>query len=188
MGYSILLLDNRGCASPYKYVTFGYLESKDINTWCNYMYKEYKKDIILGGVSLGASSVLMTNNKHVKAIISDSAYADAYKEVSYAINHYFHVPSILFMWLINIYTKVFIGQYLKDINVYNNLNNINIPILLIHGNADDFVPTNNVYKIYDYYNGEKKILTIDNAMHGMSYLVNKEKYVSTIKDFLSQIK
>ena len=104
MGFSLLVIDERGCGlSEGKYITFGYNESKDINSWVNYIHRKYNNvKIILGGISLGASSTLMVNNKNVCAMIVDSAYISAWDEVKYCISHYFHIPGILFIYGINL--------------------------------------------------------------------------------------
>ncbi len=187
MGFSLLVLDMRGCGkSKSKYITFGYKEKDDINLWINYLYKKYRKEILLAGVSLGASSILLVNNPHVKLMLSDSSYKNAYEEIKYVINHYYHVPSNLFIGIISFYAKIFIGIDIKDINVLNNLDKINIPILFVHGKSDHFVPTSNSIDLYDYYKHDKEILLIDDANHGMSYLLDKKLYVKTIKDFLKK--
>ena len=188
MGCSILLIDLRGCLSEGKYITFGYKESKDINSWIDYIHKNNKKTpIILGGISLGASSVLMTNNKNIKLMFIDSPYDDAYNEIKYVINHYFHLPGIIFMPMISLFFRLFIGTKLKKINVYNNLDKLNIPILMFHGLDDDFVPYNNTENIYKYYSNYKDKLLIPNATHGMGYLVDRNNYIKKIKEFINML-
>ena len=190
LGYSLLVIEQRACGeSKCKYITFGYNESKDLNRWINYIYKKTNSNnIIIGGISLGASSVLMVNNKHVKAIISDSAYANAYDEIKYTIKHYFHIPPFLFMWIINIYCKLFLKVNLLKINTLHNLARIHIPILFIHGSIDDFVPPENTIINYNCYKGKKDLLIIENASHGMGYLVDRNKYIDKLKSFLKDNK
>ena len=187
MGFSILLVDMRGCASGGKYITFGYKESKDLSKWVDYIYKKNPKSpIVLGGISLGATATLLTNNPHVKCMIEDSAFVSAYDEIKYCIKYYFHLPSIIFMPLISLFCKFLAGFSLKKTNTLDNLANLNIPILFIHGSKDDFVPVINCNINYDNYKGKKEILIIDGAMHGMGYLIDRDKYISTIKKFTNK--
>ena len=186
-GYSILAIDERGCGkSRAKHITFGYKESQDINEWVNYIHKKYHKEIILGGVSLGASSILLVNNPHVKLMIEDSGYENAYKQIKYTINHYSKLPLSIFMSVICFLTKIFAKTDLKTIKVNDNLSSLNIPILFIHGSIDDFVPLKNVYTLYDNYKGPKDLLIIDGAAHGMGYLVDKKTYIKKLKEFLDK--
>ena len=186
LGFSIVVIDQRGCGlSEGKYITFGLNESKDLNAWVNYLAKKYPTiPIVLGGISMGATSVLLVNNNLVRGMIVDSGFISPWEEINYCIKHYFHIPGIIFLPMINIYTNI-IGKFdLKKTNTIKTLKKLNVPILFIHGGDDDFVPSINTDLNYDAYSGPKKLLIIDNANHGMSYLVNKELYVSTIKEFL----
>ena len=61
-----------------------------------------------------------------------------------------------------------------------------IPVLLIHGLDDDFVLPYNSKENYKNYHGPKKIILFKKASHGISYLVNSDKYVNSIKDFLNK--
>lgn len=188
LGFDILVIDQRGCGtSEGKYITFGLNESKDINKWVNYLHKNYpNKSIVLGGISLGATSVLLVNNPHVNCIIADSGFISPWEEINYCIKHYFHIPGIIFLPAINIFTNIISNFDLKKANTINNLKKLNIPILFIHGGDDDFVPCINTDLNYDNYHGPKELLIVDKANHGMSYLVDKNLYISTIKSFLDK--
>ena len=65
MGYSLLLIDNRSSGSSEgKYITFGMRESEDLIRWIKYINKKYPDfNIILGGVSMGASTIMMSMNR-----------------------------------------------------------------------------------------------------------------------------
>ena len=195
MGYSILLIDQR-CSgkSEGKYLTFGINESKDIISWIKYLNKEFPNiPIILAGISMGASTVclsveLLEDNMNVKAVLSDSAFISAYDEIKYCLEYYFKIPSFLFIDMINIWSKI-LGKYdIKARNVINSLNSRNIPLLLIHGEDDDFVPTSNSIDIYNKYNGDiKELVLFPKAQHGMNYLVDSKKYIKSIEDIFKRI-
>jgi fermentation-respiration switch protein FrsA (DUF1100 family) len=193
MGYNILLFDQRATnQSEGKYITFGVKESNDIISWVKYLNKKYpKKDIILAGVSMGASAILMSMNRiednmNVKGIIADSAYISGYDEVKYCINHYFKIPGILFIDMINIWCKLIAKFDLKGKNIIRSMRNSKIPVLLIHGKEDDFVPPVNSIITFKKYKGPKKLLLFEKASHGISYLVKPKYYVNAVKEFLSK--
>ena len=102
-------------------------------------------------------------------------------EIKYAIKHYFHLPSILFIHMINLYCKIILRFDLKYIDTLVSLENTNIPTLFIHGLNDDFVLPSNSKINYEKYKYDKDLLLVKNASHGMSYLVDKEKYLEKIK-------
>ena len=189
LGLSLLILDSRCCGdSEGKYVTMGYYESKDINSWVNYVDKKLKPNkIIIGGVSLGAASSLLVNNKKVSAIMSDSAFENGYDEVKYCISHFFHLPGAIFMFGINIFCKIFAHFDLKKTNSNDNLSVIETPVLLVHGLDDDLVLPNNSVNLYNNYKHAKDIYLVKGANHGMGYLIDPKEYFVRVKSFLKNI-
>ena len=193
LGYSILLIDNRTSnKSEGKYITFGMRESEDIISWINYVNKKYPKSkIILAGISMGASSVLMslkdiTKNMNVKYALVDCVYISAFDEIIYCINHYFHIPGKLFINMINLWCKKIAKFDLKEKNTLECMIDSKVPVLFIHGTDDDFVPYENSKINYDSYNGPKMFISFEGASHGMSYLVDSKKYVNSIKEFINE--
>ena len=188
LGLSLLIVDHRTSnLSEGKYITFGNKEAEDLKLWINYIYKK-KKNILLGGVSMGATiSLLLANNKKVKGIIADSAYQNAYEEVGYVVQRSFYMPKRLVMPMINTYFKIITKTNLKKIDTIEVLKESKVPVFFIHGLDDQFVPVNNSLHNYDSYTGEKKILLVENANHGMGYLVEPEKYIRELKKFISKI-
>ncbi len=191
MGYSLLITDNRSCnLSEGKYITFGIKESDDIISWIKYINKKYpKQDIILAGISMGATSILMSlgsikKSMRVKKIMVDSGYISPYDEVVYCINHYFHIPGKLFVNMIDIWCRLFGKFSLKDKDTITSISNSKIPILFIHGLDDDFVLPINSKLNYEKYDGDKELVLFKGASHGLSYLVDSKKYIKIIKKHL----
>ena len=49
-------------------------------------------------------------------------------------------------------------------------------MLLIHGQADTFVPVEMSYENYSACAAKKKLIVVPGAVHGLSYLVARERY------------
>ena len=58
-------------------------------------------------------------------------------------------------------------------------------MLFIHGNADTFVPTEMVYRLYDSKPSKKSLWIANGAQHAESYLTHKDEYLQQLKDFLA---
>lgn len=58
--------------------------------------------------------------------------------------------------------------------------------MLIHGEADNFVPTEMSRRNYAACRSEKELLLIPGAGHGGAYLVGGETYRSAVTSFLNQ--
>lgn len=187
---SLLIIDQRTSnLSEGKYITFGNKEKEDLSLWVDYIYKKTKKTIVLAGISMGATTSILASsiNKKVKALMVDCGYINAYEELGYVIQKYFYISKVIFMPTINLYYKIITKTNLKDIDTIKALNKIDIPILLVHGKQDLFVPCNNTIHNYDSYHHKKTLLLVENADHGMSYLVEPKKYLNKIKNFLKEI-
>lgn len=193
-GYSLLCVDQRAHRrSEGKYITFGVKESRDVKSWCDEIVKRLGSDveIVLGGVSLGASTVLMSADlelPNVKGIIADCGFISC-KEIIIDVMRQRHIPfSRLFAFIIGIYCQIFGKFKIEEKTCPKSLSKTNIPILLIHGNNDDFVPYKCSVENFKYVNSEfKDFLTIDANLHGASYFENPKLYIKTILDFLEKI-
>ena len=193
MGYSLLITDNRSCnLSEGKYITFGIKESEDVINWVKYVNKKFpNQHIILAGISMGASSILMslekvTNKMNVTHAVVDCGYISPYEEVLYCIKHFFHLNGKPFICMINTWCKLIAKFSLKEKDTISSLSKVKIPILFIHGKDDDFVLPSNSERNYDEYKGPKELVLFDNTTHGLSYLVDSKKYIKSIKEFISK--
>ena len=66
------------------------------------------------------------------------------------------------------------------------MKNAKIPVLMIHGLDDDFVPSYMTQQGYDACTGEKELLLVEKAGHGTSFLADKEAYTSKVISFLEK--
>ena len=56
-----------------------------------------------------------------------------------------------------------------------------LPMLFIHGDADDYVPTWMVYPLYEAKPGEKELWLVPGAGHAYSYRDNREEYTAVVR-------
>ncbi len=191
-GYNILFVDDRSHGlSQGKYIGFGVLDSIDINSWVNYLIKEYKQEtIVLYGMSMGAATVLNASalvNEKVKGIVADCGFASGYDEVKYQIKQMYHLPSFPLVLLANLELKLLAKYSLKEKEAYRSISEYKGKLLIIHGGGDHFVCTKDAYKIYENANCDKNILIIDGASHAKSYLKDSNKYEEAFKGLLNEI-
>lgn len=194
-GYSILAIDQRSHReSEGKYITFGILERRDLLSWINYLNERFGNcvEILLIGVSMGASTIMMASGmgfpSNIKGMICDCGYASPIQEISHCIKKYYHLPPKFFVNIFNIYCKIFGKFNLKEATCYEGLASSNTPILLVHGDKDDFVPyTCSVINFNNCLSENKELVSIDCSVHAASYLERPEEYESKISQFLLTI-
>lgn len=192
MGYHMLIVDARAHGeSEGNYIEFGTQEKYDVICWIKYLVDRFGLDcqIVLHGISMGAATVLMTGGeklpRQVKGIISDCSYSSAEEEFKFLIKNYYHLPAFPIYQLTTFLAKLKVGFSVKECSVLNQTSKIKIPILFIHGDLDDFVPTWMVYKLYNVCNSKKYLVLIKDASHAISYYVNPKKYEKVVEQFLS---
>ncbi len=188
--HNLLLIELRGHGkSEGKYIDFGIKSRYDILNWIDYINYSYNNPKIgLYGLSMGASSIMMTTNftlpKNIKFIIEDSGFTSAKEELQYQLRKVFHFPAFPTLMLANSYIKMKHGFTINDGSAINALRYNNVPILFIHGDDDKLVPTYMINKLYEANAGIKDKLIIKNAGHIGSMFKSKEEYWNKINKFI----
>ena len=65
--------------------------------------------------------------------------------------------------------------------------NSKVPILFVHGEADDFVPCDMSKACFEACGKPKRILTVPGAGHGLSHCVDKDSYEKLVQEFLDEV-
>lgn len=193
-GYDCLVVDNRAHGkSEGEYVGFGILDRFDSLSWMQYINDRFenKKNIILYGVSMGAATVVMASGfkrlpENVKAIISDCAFTSPYDVFAHILKRDYHLPEFPVMNINDMLCKKTAGYGFKDYSTLDAVKRTNVPILFIHGEKDDFVPTRMSRENYEACNSPKELLIVENAGHAAAYYENVPLYEETVKGFLKK--
>ena len=192
MGYNILIPDLRSHGlSEGNYIGMGWDDRLDIIKWINTILNDDPDaEIVLHGVSMGASTVLMVSGEeipsNVKAIIADCGYTSVWDEFSYQLDNLFSLPPFPIMNVSSLVAKIKAGYFLGDASAIKQVKNSKTPILFIHGDEDDFVPYYMMDELYDATNSEKEKLTIKNAGHAKASEIDPETYWTTVSNFINK--
>jgi len=196
-GYNILIPSLRGHSlSGTKYISFGWLDRIDILDYIDEIIKiDSNSKIVLHGLSMGASTVMMTTGEelpsNVKVAVSDCGYSSLYEEFYYLATDYLGIGAEPIISAVNYFAKQRLGFDINEISAKDQLKKSKTPTLFIHGGADTFVPAFMIDINYDaainLVDGEtKQKLIIDNAIHGMSAGVDEKLYWDTVWDFVGK--
>lgn len=191
---NVFLVDQRASGSSDGHViSFGINERKDCVSWANFVSNEFGKDIpiILTGISMGAATVLMASSmelpSNVKGILADCGYNKASDIIKKVIKE-MKLPPNLFYPFVKLGAKIFGHFDLEETSPYEAVQNSKLPIIFIHGDKDSLVPCHMSEKLFNACTSIKKMVTIKNAEHGVSYLVDPELYIKELNDFFKYIK
>lgn len=192
-GYALLLVDERAHGnSEGEYVGFGCLDRKDALKWISYSEKLLGKDcrIWLHGISMGGSTVLMTSGltlpHSIRGIISDCAFTSAREVFSHVLKSQYHMWPEPILTLADRMAQKRAGYGLDECNAAREVRKASVPALLVHGDADTFVPAEMCRKIYNNYNAEKDMLIVSGAGHAESYYKDRKQYEAKLTQFLDK--
>jgi fermentation-respiration switch protein FrsA (DUF1100 family) len=191
-GFNVLIVDQRGHGkSEGKYATYGYYEKYDLDLWVNWAIKRLGEDAIIGlhGQSMGGATVLeyAPINKYVKFIIADCPYSDVWCLMKHQFKKLNHVPVFPFAFITDRRLKKKAKFSFKDVSPINSIRDSDIPVMFIHGEKDNFVPTYMSEEMYNIKKGIKKLLIIEGAEHANAYVTNKDTYEKEVSSFLKEI-
>lgn len=189
MGMNTLVIDQRAHGkSEGRTITFGVLERYDCLCWAKYASERFGADkpVFLAGVSMGAATVLMASElelpENVVGIIADCPYSSPVaiirkvgKDMKLPVNLVYP-----FVWA----GALLFGHFkITKSSAAEAVKHTAIPILLIHGEDDRFVPCDMGKEIYEACVSEKMLVTIPGAGHAVSYLADSEKYRNAVEIF-----
>lgn len=191
-GYNVLIPQFRAHGeSEGKRIGMGWPDRLDLKKWIDSMVKINPDcKIVLFGLSMGASTVCMTVGenlpKNVKCAISDCAYANAYDQFAFVSTKMKICPKFIIK-MYNSFLKMAFKINLKNFDAIKQVKKAKVPMLFIHGTEDEFVPFENLQKLYDAYPGKtKNKYACKNALHAMSYPSNEKEYEKVLETFLKK--
>lgn len=191
--YNVLIPDQRTHGqSEGKYITFGIKERFDCHDWIVLLNDKIgdDKNVYLDGVSMGCATVLMacgTNlPANVKGVIADCGFTSPYEIMKHVMIKNMHLPQFPILPIAGMLTKVLADFGLKEYSATQAMAENTIPVLFVHGEADDFVPPYMTEQNYAACTAPKQLFTVPGAIHAMSYFTDTPKSQQVILEFLEK--
>ena len=193
MGYNVLAVDQRAHGkSGGRVISFGIRERYDCLKWIEYVNDRFGADtpIILCGISMGAATVLMSASlklpKNVRGIMADCPYSSPSAIIRKVCKDVGYPPTLAypFLWL---GALIYGGFRLNSCDAVSAVKKTDIPIVLIHGGDDRFVPRDMSKQIYENCADHAQLHIFPNAGHGLSYIVDPVRYEEICLKFLKEV-
>lgn len=193
-GYRMLLVDERAHGeSEGTYIGFGCKDRIDALGWIRWMIQKAGKDvqILLHGTSMGGATVLMSTGLElpvqVRGVVSDCAFTSPKYVFTHVLKSMYHLPAFPMIQIADKINQKKAGYGLDECNAAREVRKAKIPALLIHGDADTFVPCSMCEEIYQNYAAPKTKLIIKGAAHAESYYKDMEAYEEALNTFTGGI-
>ena len=178
------------------HIRFGWLDRLDIkNLWIPLAHQLWpKQDIVVHGLSMGGAITMFTSGEEfadslrVKAFIEDCGYSSTWDELVYQLKADYGMPSFPILNIADWFSFFRFGWDFKGSDAVKQVAKCKKPMLFIHGDADDFVPTDMVFKCYEAKkDGYKELWIVPGAAHARSIHENWEEYCERCEEFIDRV-
>ena len=192
-GHNTLVVDQRAHGrSGGTVISFGILERRDCLAWARYAVSRFGAGtpVFLSGVSMGASTVLMASElalpSNIIGIIADCPYSSPEAIMRKVCRVDMHLPPALVLPFIRLGARLFGHFDIRESDAVRAVKNTGVPILLLHGEDDRFVPCEMSREICAACAGDITCVTFPDAGHGLSYIIDTEKYKNEVTRFIDR--
>ncbi len=187
---AVLYAEQRGQGeSEGDYMSFGLLERLDCLEWIKWAIQktEGKLPIYLGGISMGASTVLMTGGltlpQNVRGIIADCGFTSPHDIWRHVVKNNLKIPYDIYSPLIDVIIQKKLSVNARQYSCTEAMKTCKTPVLFIHGSDDKFVPIWMTYENFKACRSPKRLFIVPGATHGLCYLVNQKGYERSCINF-----
>ncbi len=186
-GYNALFIDHRAHGETGgKKVSYGYFERYDLAKAIKWAREQNGGKIGMIGESMGAG-ILMQTLLVEKAdfIIEDCGYSSFDDEVKHQLKRVRFAPVYPTYFFTRAFVRLFGGYDIKRVSPVEALKQTDIPVMVIHGEKDDYVPFYMSSIIFNAVKSSYKMMyAAKDSKHAYSYEDHPEEYQMKVYEFL----
>ena len=204
MGYNVLLPDLYGHGqSDGDHIQMGWNDRWDVIRWAEVANDIFSKRLgnskapsdstgteqVLHGISMGAATVMAVSGEktpgYVRCFVEDCGYTSVWDEFAAQLKDQFGLPSFPLMNATSWLCCMKYGWSFAEARQIDQVTRSTKPMLFIHGDNDDFVPSHMLRPLYEAKrNGRKAIFIAKGAKHAMAYRDHHEEYTRMVRRFV----
>jgi len=195
LNYNVLVPDlHYHGKSEGKAIQMGWLDRLDVIRWIDVAHNIWDNDfMVIHGVSMGGATTMMVSGEelpeYVKAFVDDCGYSSVWNQFAHNLKQQFHMPAFPILNSASTVCKHRYGWGFKEASSVDQLAKCKRPMLFIHGEKDDFVPTSEVYLNYEAKTqGYKELWIAPGSEHAMSFRDHPAEYTEHVRAFLEKIR
>ncbi len=190
LGYNCIIYDCRDHGvNKDAACSIGNFEAQDLQKVIEDTYDRYGEDIELGlhGESMGAAAslIVLKYRPKVRFVVADCPFANLYDLIGSGYR------SMHIGFMIDPVNRTLQRMYhfdMKDSSPRDALKDNSVPVCLIHGKEDHFVPCANSEELAKTASGYCELHLVDEATHAHSRKVlGEEAYTQIVRQFLENI-
>ena len=173
-------------------IRMGWLDRLDVLRWMEVADTLFggNTQMVVHGISMGAATTMMvageSQRPYVKCFVEDCGYTSVWDEFSNELKTSFELPAFPLMHTASWLCDLKYGWNFREASALAQVAKCELPMLFIHGDADDYVPTRMVYPLYGAKPGDKELWVVPGASHANSYRDNREEYTRRVGEFVGR--
>ena len=189
--FNVLLFDLRAHGSSGgDRITGGIDEAQDVLGAYDYLQSRDAQSHRIGviGRSMGAGAAVLAAaaEPDIRALVLDSTYAEVNDLISFEIARKTPVPewvAPVFIPGASLLANVLYGIDLSKLAPENAIKSVDVPILVIHGNADTRIPTEHGIRVHEAAHAKSEIWLVPSADHGEAFYNFPDDYVERVVSY-----
>ena len=193
LGYNILLPDlyYHG-QSEGRAIRMGWLDRFDLLRWMEVADGIFGGDtrMVVHSISMGAATTMMASGEpqrpYVRCFVEDCGYTSVWDEFSKELKSSFGLPAFPLLYTASWLCDLKYGWNFREASALAQVAKCRLPMLFIHGDADDYVPTWMVRPLFEAKPGDKELWLVPGAGHAASYRDNREEYTRRVGEFVGK--
>ena len=196
LGYNLLLPDLYGHGrSEGDHINMGWLDRLDVMGWLPVAETAFKGDstatqMVLHGVSMGAATVMAMSGEElppdVKCIVEDCGYTGVFDQFKHNLKDEFGLPSFPLLNAASLVCRMKYDWSFSEASMVEQVRKCRLPMLFIHGDNDDFVPTAMVNDLFAAKPQPKELYMGKGSAHAMTLSDHRAEYASTVVNFCNR--
>ena len=190
-GYAVLLYDARGHGASEGRGFITILSFVDDLWGAVDFLRDQRRDvdpnrIALVGHSMGGAAAIVAAaiDRRIRAVVSSSAFAEI-PTLTRRVLRSFHLPSRLFFPLVRFFIQRHMSQTMVWASPRNRIGEVEAPLLLLHGDADCFVPHSELAALAAGADGNAETVLLPGRGH--SNLMRDHRYPVELVRFLDRV-
>ena len=201
MGYNVLLPDLYGHGqSDGDHIQMGWNDRWDVMRWAEVANAIFSRGCakgtgsantvqVLHGISMGAATVMAVSGEktpaYVRCFVEDCGYTSVWDEFAGQLKEQFGMPPFPLMNTTSWLCRMKYGWSFAEARQISQVARSTKPMLFIHGDNDDFVPSRMLRPLYDAKtHGRKAMFVAKGSEHAMAYRDHHEEYTSVVRHFV----
>ena len=178
------------------HIDMGWLDHLDMMRWIDVTNNMFRGDsaqtqMVVHGISMGGFTTMCISGEKcppcVKCFVEDCGYTSVWDEFANEMHNEFNLPAFPLMHTTSLLCKMRYGWAFDEASAIDQLKKSTLPMLFIHGDADNFVPYSMLDQLYAAkQRGYKEKFIAHGTEHARAYTNHPEEYTQRVVSFVTR--